>query len=421
MLHNTTHAIGGTMSMRLAASLIVLVLLAPAASSADTLHVAGAGSLTAAFTDLLRRFPAGPDTVAPPEFGPSGLMREKIEAGADVDLFASADMAQAERLAAGHPERFVVNFTRNRLCAIARNAVGMTPDNMLDRLLDPAVRLATSTPGADPAGDYAWRVFARADAMHAGARAALEAKARPLFGGGSRTPPLVAGKGPLEGIFLADRADVALAYCSGAPEVAGEVPGLAVVPLPSDLTVGPAYGMVVLDAKPVAYRFATFVMSEAGQAVLKAHGFDPVALVEPVSPSPGLLVQRGGEASRAISPERIAALPRFTQHVGFMSSHGEQQSEWTGPTLWDVLVAAGAVDPAKMAEQVRLVVRVTGADGYVAAVALAEIAPQFAGRPIQLADGMNGTPLPDHGVRLIVPGERRGGRSVRDVVRIDVD
>jgi molybdate transport system substrate-binding protein len=408
------------MPHRFAVSLISLLLVACPAS-ADTLRVAGAGSLATAFSDLLRRFPAGPDTVATPEFGPSGLMREKIESGADVDLFASADMAQAERLAAGHPDRFVVNFTRNRLCAVARNAVGLTPANMLERLLDPAVRLATSTPGADPAGDYAWSVFARAEAARPGARAALEAKARQLYGGGAKTPLLVPGKGVLEGIFLADRADVALAYCSGAPEVVAAVPGLAVVPLPPDLTVGPAYGMVVLTAKPVAFRFATFVMSETGQALLKAHGFDPVALVAPAAASPGLLVQRGGEASRAVSAERIAALPRLTQRVGFMTGHGEQQNEWSGPLLWDVLVASGAVDPAKPAEQVHLVVRITGADGYVATVALAEIAPQFAGRPIQIADQINGAPLADRSLRLIVPGDRRGGRSVREVVRIEID
>jgi molybdate transport system substrate-binding protein len=291
----------GTMPNRLAASLISFFLIMPAAS-AETLHVAGAGSLATAFNDLLRRFPAGPDTVATPEFGPSGLMLEKIEAGADVDLFASADMAQTERLAVGHPDRFVVNFTRNRLCAVARSTVGLTPGNMLDRLLDPAVRLATSTPGADPAGDYAWAVFARADAVRAGARAALAAKAQQLYGGGAKTPPLVPGKGAVEGIFLADRADVALAYCSGAPEVVATAPGLAVVSLPPDLAVGPAYGMVVLTAKPVAFRFATYVMSEAGQAVLKAHGFDPVALVEPVPPSPGLLVQRAGEAPAPFPP-----------------------------------------------------------------------------------------------------------------------
>ena len=408
------------MRHRLAGCLIALILLAPPAA-ADTLRVMGAGSLTDAFTDLLRRFPAGPDTIAAPEFGPSGLMREKIETGLNVDLFASADMEQARRLAVGHPERSVIHFTRNRLCAVARTAVGLTTSNMLDRLLDPAVRLATSTPGADPGGDYAWAVFARAEAVRAGARGALEAKAQQLYGGGAKTPPLVPGKGAVEGIFLSDRADVAFAYCSGAPAVVHEIPGLAVVPLPPELSVGPAYGMVLLNPKPLTLRFATFIMSEGGQAVMKAHGFDPVALIEPVPPSPGLLVQRMGQASRVISTDRISALKAITQKVAFMTDRGEQQSEWTGPSLWDVLAASGVTESIKPGEQVRLTVRVTGADGYSAVIALAEIAPQFAGRPIQLADHMNGALLPDHALRLIVPGDRRGGRSVRDVIRIDID
>ena len=408
------------MRHRIAGCLIALILLTPPAL-ADALRVVGAGSLTDAFTDLLRRFPAGTDTIAAPEFGPSGLMREKIETGLNVDLFASADMGQARRLAVGHPERSVIHFTRNRLCAVSRTAVGLTTTNMLDRLLDPAVRLATSTPGADPGGDYAWAVFARAEAIRAGAGAALEAKAQQLYGGGVKTPPLVPGKGAVEGIFLSDRADVGLAYCSGAPAVVREVPGLVVVPLPPELSVGPAYGMVLLNTKPLTLRFATFVMSEGGQAIMKAHGFDPVALVEPVPPSPGLLVQRMGHSSLVISSERMAALKPITQNIAFMTDHGEQQTEWTGPLLWDVLVASGAIESIKPGEQVRLTVRVTGADGYSAVIALAEIAPQFAGRPIQLADHMDGTLLPDHALRLIVPGDRRGGRSVRDVIRIDID
>jgi molybdate transport system substrate-binding protein len=131
---------------RLVGWLVTLVLLGSPVF-ADTLRVAGAGSLAEAFTDMLRRFPAGADTVGAPAFGPSGLMREKIESGLDVDLFASADMEQARRLAVGHPERIVINFTRNHLCAVARAAADVTPANMLDRLLDAAVRLATSTPG----------------------------------------------------------------------------------------------------------------------------------------------------------------------------------------------------------------------------------------------------------------------------------
>jgi hypothetical protein len=92
----------------------------------------------------------------------------------------------------------------------------------------------------------------------------LEAKAQQLYGNGAKTPALVPGKGAVEGIFLADRTDVTLAYCSGAAGIIGEVPGLVAVPLPPELAVGPAYGMVLLDAKPVTLRFATFVLSRAG-------------------------------------------------------------------------------------------------------------------------------------------------------------
>jgi hypothetical protein len=120
-------------------------------------------------------------------------------------------------------------------------------------------------------------------------------------------------------------------YCSGAPAVSREVPGLDIVPLPTELSVNPAYGMVLLNAKPVTLRFAIFLMSEAGQAVLKAHGFDPTAFVEPGAPQRGLLVQRAGAASQLISPERFAALAHITQR--FPSGRGEQQDEWTGPLL----------------------------------------------------------------------------------------
>lgn len=402
----------------LARCLVALSLLA-APARADALKVVGAGSLTAAFSELLRQFPAGPDSVAAPEFGASGLMREKIEAGLDADLFASADMAQPRRLSVGHPDRPVILFTRNRMCAIARTGLGLTPANMLDRLLDPAVRIATSTPGADPNGDYAFAAFARAEGAHPGARAILEGKAQLLLGGGARTPPLVPGKGALEGIFISDRADVVFAYCSGAAAATGAVPGLSVTTLPPDLAVEPAYGMVPLNTKSVTLRFAAFVMSETGQAILKAHGFDAVGAEG--APAPGLLVQRTGQASRVIAAGGIGALKPLTQAVSFVTERGERQAEWTGPLLWDVLTASGVLDGVKPADQVHLAVRVTGADGFTAVLALGEIAPQFAGRPVQIADHMNGQPIPDHGLRLVVPGDRRGGRSVRDVVRVDVE
>jgi molybdate transport system substrate-binding protein len=264
--------------------LIIAFLTLSTPASADTLKVMGAGSLRAAITDLLHRFPAGADTVETPEFGASGLMRQKIENGAAVDVFASADMEQPRRLAAGHPERLVIHFARNSLCALAHPNLGLNEANLLDRLLDPAVRIATSTPGSDPLGTYSWQVFARADALKPGARATLEAKAKKLVGGGAKTPPLVPGKGAVEGIFLSDQADVMLIYCSAIPAIQRDMPSLTSIKLPATLTVEPADGLVILDSKPVALRFVAFVMSEEGQATLRSHGFEPVALAAPDRP-----------------------------------------------------------------------------------------------------------------------------------------
>jgi molybdate transport system substrate-binding protein len=259
------------------AVLAVFMVTSLRCALAEPLHIYAAGSLTGAFTDIVRAFPAAEGDVATPVFGPSGVLREEIEHGDHVDVFASADMTQPRTLARSHSGSSVVMFTRNRLCALGRANAGLTSDNLLDRLLDPSVRLATSTPGADPGGDYAWAVFARAEAVHPGAEAILQAKAMKLVGG-PNSVPLVPGRGAVQGIFLADRADVMLGYCSSSVPVMREIPGLVNVPLPPSLTVGPAYGLIVLSDQPLAAHFAPFVLSEQGQEILRQHGFDPIAL-----------------------------------------------------------------------------------------------------------------------------------------------
>jgi hypothetical protein len=157
------------------------------------------------------------------------------------------------------------------------------------------------------------------------------------------------------------------------------------------------------------------------QAIIET-GVEPRLVVEQAQGTGGLVVQRVGAPSRVLSPEGIAALKPFTQRaaLGGGAGAGDSGNEWTGPLLWDVLSAAVAVDGVRPRDQAHLAVRVTGADGYTAVVALGEISPQFANRPIQLADRMNGKPLPGQGLRLIVPDDVLGGRSVRDVVRIDI-
>jgi VCBS repeat-containing protein len=135
--------------------------------------------------------------------------------------------------------------------------------------------------------------------------------------------------------------------------------------------------------------------------------------------APGLTVQGPGHEAVQFDAAALSALAPLQQRVVIAPEHGNATIEWSGPLLWTVLVAAHAVDPAKFGQEVRQVVRVQGSDGYVADFVMAEISPDFGNHPVQLATARDGTALPIP--RLIVPGEKRGGRSVRDVVRIEVE
>ncbi len=135
------------------------------------------------------------------------------------------------------------------------------------------MKLGTSTPRADPSGDYAWEVFRKADALRPGAFSKLEQKALQLTGGpGTKAAPT---GGSLYGILVAGgSADIFLTYCTNAVAARRDDRGLQVVALPEILRVSAEYGLTVVStASPDAYRFALFILSEIGQQILVNHGF----------------------------------------------------------------------------------------------------------------------------------------------------
>lgn len=134
----------------------------------------------------------------------------------------------------------------------------------------------------------------------------------------------------------------------------------------------------------------------------------------------GLVIQAGDAAPLTLTRDRLAALPQTTQRVTQRTGRGEATTEWTGPLLWTVLTSAGLVDPDKHGDHPRLVLRISGRDGYAVAVALAELAPGYAGKPILIALSRDGADLAEGALRLVVPGDGRAGRSVRDLARITV-
>lgn len=256
--------------------LLATLMLLPTTAHAGTVRVLAAGSLKAAMTEIARDFEAasaGAHTVET-VFGPSGALRERIEGGEAAAVFASADMGHPGKLAAaGLAQGAVHVFARNSLCGLARAGLAVGTGNLLDVLLDPAVKVGVSTPKVDPAGDYALALFAKAEAVRPGAQAILTAKALQLAGG--PTAPKPPEGRTVYGVVMAEgKADLFLTYCTNAIAAKAEVPGLTVVAVPDALSVGADYGLVVLKAAgPGGVELAAYIRSKAGQAVLARYGF----------------------------------------------------------------------------------------------------------------------------------------------------
>jgi molybdate transport system substrate-binding protein len=241
------------------------------ARASEAVRIYSAGSLVGPLKEAIAASGINAEAV----FGPAGTLRQRLEGGEKADLFLSADLAQPKKLVEANKSTFVIPFARNKLCALSRDSLGVTDDNVLDKMLDPKIRLATSTPGADPGGDYAWAMFAKADAVHAGAKQVLEAKALKLIGSPNAMVP-IAGKTVAASIFLADKADIVIYYCSGQADTLRDVSGLSSRALPPALEVPIVYGMTFTGASAEAYRFGLFLLSDQGQAILKKHELIPM-------------------------------------------------------------------------------------------------------------------------------------------------
>jgi molybdate transport system substrate-binding protein len=239
----------------------------------ETVLLHAAGSLRAALTDVAGAFEAVGFGKVQAKFGPSGLLKNEIAAGARAEVFASANMEHPQALAAEKRSGPVVLFARNRLCALVRPGLDVTSATLLDRMLDARVKLGTSTPKADPSGDYAWEVFRKAEKIKAGASATLDKKALQLTGGPS-SPAGTPGRSIYGDLIAQGAADIFLTYCTGALAAQQENPTQQIVQLPDALAVGADYGLTVINgASPPAYQFAMFILSVEGQRMLARHGF----------------------------------------------------------------------------------------------------------------------------------------------------
>lgn len=250
-----------------------LVLCSQGQSRAqEAIRLKAAGSLHDVEMEIITQFQRDRGVRVDPIFGPSGMVRERIANGEATDVFLSADMDQPARLAQSQWTNYVVPFTRNSLCLFSRPGVSVTSDTVLERMLDPKLTLATSTPNSDPSGDYTWAAFAKADKIRPGANAALQAKAQKLVGG-PQAITIPADRNTADYI-LNGRTDLFVSYCSGEAAAKSANAGIGVAKFPDVLREDALYGLAVRKGAPaIAFDLALYHLSGAGQQAFAKWGF----------------------------------------------------------------------------------------------------------------------------------------------------
>jgi DMSO/TMAO reductase YedYZ molybdopterin-dependent catalytic subunit len=132
-------------------------------------------------------------------------------------------------------------------------------------------------------------------------------------------------------------------------------------------------------------------------------------------------VSVSGEVTQPLTVS-VADLAAFPQRTVTASAH-DQKGTYTGVALRDILTKAGVAAGADLrGPHLAKYVVVTGADGYKAVFALAELDPLFTDRVVVLATQKDGGALAENArpFQVIVPGDLRPARWVRQVVSISV-
>jgi len=169
-------------------------------------------------------------------------------------------------------------------------------------------------------------------------------------------------------------------------------------------------------------------------SISRAAGLAAVLLLAPgparaqVAPSGGYAptVELGGQVAYPATLDS-AALGRLPATELMMADgHGasSDSARYRGILVWDLIRQAGPLtDSTRKGDLLRHFVLVTASDGYQVTLAVGEILPDYGAQPVLLAWLRNGEPLDSaHGMaQLLVPGDRRRGRSVHNVARIDFE
>jgi molybdate transport system substrate-binding protein len=390
----------------------------------QTLIVFAASSLTNAFEEITSSFEAentGVDVLF--NFASSSELAAQLVEGAPADVFASANNAQMSvaieggRIA-GNPRTFV----KNRLVLVVPSDNSAQITTLRD-LANEGVQLVIAAPDV-PVRTYTDTLFERL-------------AADPNYGETYRTAVLgnvVSEEQNVRQVsakVALGEADAGIVYISDVtPDITEQV---IAIPIPDTLNTIATYPVAITNdtANPeLAQAFVEYVLSDAGQDILVSWNFISARIPEVAYT---VTLPEGNSAftvdGQVLNPLHVTVddlgnnYSSQTLDVTYQSGEQTVSAAFTGVSLWQVISAAQPNLNADINnDRLSTFIVVTGSDGYQAVISWGEIDPEYGGQPILVAYEQNGEPIADEQglMRLVVPGDVRGGRYVSGIVNISL-
>jgi molybdate transport system substrate-binding protein len=229
--------------------------------------VLAAGSLRYAFALMSAEYKSLYGDMPEIDFGPAGILCDRIIHGEKIDLFASANTAHPQKLLQMGLAQKVIPFAHNSLCITIRNSPETANLDWFAALTDPNLVIGMSTPVCDPSGDYTLELFNNIEKTNAGIGNAIKERARSLVGGKTNNVP--PNESPAQWFIKNGMADMFIGYKSNAVNLVS--PELRALEIPASHNVRADYAMALMTDK--AEQFAGFICG-AGKKYLQKAGYE---------------------------------------------------------------------------------------------------------------------------------------------------
>jgi molybdate transport system substrate-binding protein len=220
-----------------------------------TITVSAAASLSKAYTELGKQFEkANPSIKVRFNFASTSSLVSQIQSGAPTDVFAAADLTSFDKLlASGNVVKSPKVFARNSMQLIVKPSNPLGISSVADLAKASVVSLCAKTV---PCGVYATTVLSRYGVVISE----------------SKITRGVDATATLNAVSTGD-ADAAIVYATDALSAKKSV---SVISIPGGKNVNAMYGIAVIRGSKnskQAEAFVQFVVSPAGQKLLKTFGF----------------------------------------------------------------------------------------------------------------------------------------------------